>query len=102
MSQAQAPSLMFGKTCEQGFDKAESLGRGEGEFGGGKTTGWRPPPPIFASYPLSHVHVHWALAVEELENLIHGDAAHLFKGFFGERADMRRKEHIRQGGEGHG
>ena len=40
--------------------------------------------------------------IEELENLIHGDAAHLFEGFFGERADMRRKEHIRQGGEGHG
>ena len=25
MSQAQAPSLMFGKTCEQGFDNVESL-----------------------------------------------------------------------------
>ena len=44
--------------------------------------------------------MHRTLAAEELENLIHGDAAHLFEGFFGERADMRRKEHIRQGGEG--
>ena len=91
-----------GKADRRDSIRPKVLGGGEGEFGGGKTTGWRSPPPIFASYPLSHVHVHWALAVEELENLIHGDAAHLFEGFFGERADMRRKEHIRQGGEGHG
>ena len=95
-------SLSTSKPVNRDSIRPKVLGRGEGEFGGGKTTGWRPPPPFFASYPLSHVHVHWALAVEELENLIHGDAAHLFEGFFGERADMRRKEHIRQGGEGHG
>ena len=95
-------AICAGKAVNRDSIRPKVLGGGEGEFGGGKTTGWRPPPPIFASYPLSQVHVHWALAVEELENLIHGDAAHLFEGFFGERADMRRKEHIRQGGEGHG
>lgn len=75
------------------------FGRGEGEPSSRKGF---PSPSIL--HPLFTHYFAFACTgrspLRKLENLIHGDAAHLFEGFFGERADMRRKEHIRQGGEG--
>ena len=101
-------SLSTSKPVNGDSIRSKVLGGGEGWFGGGRGNpspeGFPLPPPIFSSsfHTLLRLRMHRTLAAEELENLIHGDAAHLFEGFFGERADMRRKEHIRQGGEGHG
>ena len=100
-------SLSTSKPVNGDSIRSKVLGgeRGGLEGGGGTRLQKGSPPPLQSSssfHTLLRLRMHRTLAAEELENLIHGDAAHLFEGFFGERADMRRKEHIRQGGEGHG
>ena len=58
MSQAQAPSLMFGKTCEQGFDNVKSFGKERGRFWGGEDDRMAPPEravPVDASPRLTGI-----------------------------------------------